>query len=923
MEVCSHFGEQIVTHFIESVIARYPVEVASSQNEGRPLPLDLLKNVLFCLNTFEQHFDVITPFQRLYSFLRSSPSLCPRNDLVEITFPFLVGHPSSPFCRESSSSILNEIAEEKTPESWSILCDLLTIAHRDDPHYLNLSLGDLCFHECMSSDLQGLRKQGVAGLRSLLRNTSLSRGDLDYWNTFISLFETFDEFPVHLVRAVWPRVSPLLHKVGESPREFPQLNGRWMELLFWRGIRHGNPQVRFFVIAQLLSPRESSFSLSSEFVFQKLLPSLNDSSLYRGDRFGVGFLIPAFFLRRHDPAKTLFAQLPAVSNPVAFQFLLGSFDAAALPGKPAVLDDDVNSAGAGGELVSRESIDFALAGERVKWRFLAGEVAGMWETVLGCVRTKISRKSLQKKLEGSLLRVFVERVDDADSRDVVKVLKLFPFGVLMEQRESIFKLLKVERHDGDASQSPSCVSSFLLQADLLLPERNCRRTLEEVRSLHSLLFPPTPVRHPVDTPAVVQHILETKRLEEGDRAMMAMALQDASIDALSLLSPFIDAVTRYVEEGGDPAMMLVSLQVVSITLLVPSFPLPPFSVSTLLKLLDRLLHSSIPSPTRGEAVDQVLAMLHVISAGDSQQQQEATCRSLLQSLAQMLPFADSETALRLFRVMARIPAVSEMKERLRDDATRLLEQLAEWQNSETISFDVTPAFMAALFHPIFFGCENHVSLVLRVFPSISNSFQKSYYFTVFFLHGLSTDVSLLSQYEDVMESLMIMKETKEEIDVVSPPQENYARILTLQWLEDHMSSFPPSSQDSLQHLILRLLARDTVEDPLGNPLDDPQGSQKNSQKNSQTNSQKTSQKISQKTCQQGRQVQNSEENGNRLRIWQALCVLSQLPAISATDAIIAPFRRCFQQPTLRNVRHYMEIFAIQLGVSSLPALSDT
>ena len=170
---------------------------------------------------------------------------------------------------------------------------------------------------------------------------------------------------------------------------------------------------------------------------------------------------------------------------------------------------------------------------------------------------------------------------------------------------------------------------------------------------------------------------------------------------------------------------------------------------------------------------------------------------------------------------------------------------------------------------------------------------------------------------------MIMKETKEEIDVVSPPRENYARILTLQWLEDHMSSFPPSSQDSLQHLILRLLARDTVEDPLGNPLDDPQGSQKNSQKNSQTNSQKNSQKTSQKTCQQGRQVQNSEENGNRLRIWQALCVLSQLPAISATDAIIAPFRRCFQQPTLRNVRHYMEVFAIQLGVSSLPALSDT
>mgnify|MGYP007121624134 CR=1 FL=1 len=106
----------------------------------------------------------------------------------------------------------------------------------------------------------------------------------------------------------------------------------------------------------------------------------------------------------------------------------------------------------------------------------------------------------------------MERVDDADSRDVVKVLKLFPFGILMEQRESIFKLLKVERHDGDASQSPSCVSSFLLQADLLLPERNCRRTLEDVRSLHSILFPPTPVRHPVDTPAVVQHILETKRL---------------------------------------------------------------------------------------------------------------------------------------------------------------------------------------------------------------------------------------------------------------------------------------------------------------------------------------------------------------------------------------------------------------------------
>ena len=211
----------------------------------------------------------------------------------------------------------------------------------------------------------------------------------------------------------------------------------------------------------------------------------------------------------------------------------------------------------------------------------------------------------------------------------------------------------------------------------------------------------------------------------------------------------------------------------------------------------------------------------------------------------------------------------------------ILDRITELVDSIRLSPEQVPLFMAAILHPYHFGLPSHLSLLQRVVADLNSSYQKAFYFTTFFCNAISRDYRLLPAYLHIIQMLVTMKEDKEELSNHATLPKEYSRILVLQLLEripKELLSAMPSLQTAIQQLVLFLLASDH---------------------HSSTRS--------------GHHVQNSEENGMRLRTWQALTILCRhVTQENVNKEMRELFRYRFEELSLKDVRHYMELVGIQL-----------
>ena len=152
------------------------------------------------------------------------------------------------------------------------------------------------------------------------------------------------------------------------------------------------------------------FVMSPAFLLHTLLPCLNNNALFKGDLYGIGYLLTSYLI--HYPCcvpefwtdmLTIIAS--TITNPYALQFLLGSFHENALPPRPYGYEAN----GDPYDLEPRYCIDtyisWAMHYNRVNYLTSAREGGDVIVRVMASVKANVSRKSLQEKLLRALLRV--------------------------------------------------------------------------------------------------------------------------------------------------------------------------------------------------------------------------------------------------------------------------------------------------------------------------------------------------------------------------------------------------------------------------------------------------------------------------------------------------------------------------------------
>ena len=425
----------------------------------------LLRNVSFCYSQWqEEPSKKYIACKQFFLHLKEYPSLCPLQTLVSEIFVLLVKEACNSQSVTEVEKMMQSVFDMGTEESCMTTALMLRCFYANIPQYTSFTLARACIYQSLLSDNQGVRKFGVAALRNVIQNVHENEVfqnefhiNEDIWNTFISIYETFDEFPVHLLKSVWSRIEPLQHYIAsqtESNIQFPQLTEEWMEILYTRGIKHSNPQVRLFVVSMLLevqtNPKTKQitmFSLSPQFLVQTLLPNLNDSMFFKGDRYGIGYLITNYFLHYQGIQTTeLFLDLlsvlrDSITNPLAIQFILGCFDPSALPRAPRDFHDSINAVGTGNECVTQECIQFVMESQRIPLKVTCDQIAGLINSLLICITTKISRKSLQLKLTRVLLTICINSLYDSSLSAVCSIFLGFPWNLILEKRSQIQSLL--------------------------------------------------------------------------------------------------------------------------------------------------------------------------------------------------------------------------------------------------------------------------------------------------------------------------------------------------------------------------------------------------------------------------------------------------------------------------------------------------
>lgn len=157
----------------------------------------------------------------------------------------------------------------------------------------------------------------------------------------------------------------------------------------------------------------------------------------------------------------------------------------------------------------------------------------------------------------------------------------------------------------------------------------------------------------------------------------------------------------------------------------------------------------------------------------------------------------------------------------------------------------------------------------------------SHQFIHYFVSTMTRHPSLLHFFSNELAKLIMFKETREEINSKNIESEHYLRILLLQMIE-HLQTTVSFGviEEVVYSMILQLLTFSIEE----------------------TSS--------------GRHIQNSEDNGVKIRCWQALCVLAKsIPSMTnetKNRQIEELFCKSILQLNLKDIRFYIELFGIRL-----------
>lgn len=604
--MCFQIKRISIESFVEQSATCYLEAAKRAFEQGEALPLAMIRSIAHCCSEWNCKQSGVSSLplyhacRKLFFQMKEIPSLCPLQVVITELFPLLVGASvGNEELIADLEQIMRDVYAMGTEEACMLTAEMISIAFSLIPNYTSFALPHTCILRCLRNDMQGIRKFGVAALRSVIQNVrmntayqSIHHVNEHIWNTYISIYETFDEFPVHLIRDVWSRIHPV-HRYCESlttsagekdgmecqASGFPQLGEEWIEVLFTRGLQHSNPQVRQFVTAMLLTvtPLSSSsssksksnaksnakstpisnpscdhnndhhhhhkekaqvqmFVMTPSFLLNTLLPSLNDSILFKGDRYGVGYLLTDYLL--HYPLQSsafcldlLRALTHVLTNPSAMQFVLGSLEQTALPRPPRLLGDTVNAVGTGSEFVTADCIDRVQTMQRVSWRSSARKLEGVIPSLLAAILSKVSRKSLQMKLMRSLFHLVLSVVTVVEEEEkenllaLASILNAFPFSLLREEIQAVQQCMS------SLPVYPASFFSSLLSSLEIMTSSSTRS------SVGALVVGTMAMQQPMEVQSVLRQFCQ----EQGEQNVHMSCSLLCEVQHLAVALPFIPA----------------------------------------------------------------------------------------------------------------------------------------------------------------------------------------------------------------------------------------------------------------------------------------------------------------------------------------------------------------------------------------------
>ena len=873
----------------------------SSAADSPTLPL--LRNVSFCYSQwYEEPSKKYIACKQFFLRLKDYPSICPLQTLVSEIFVLLVTEARNSQSVAEVEKLMQGVFDMGTEESCMTTALMLRCFYANIPQYTSFELARACIYRSLLSDNQGVRKFGVAALRNVIQNVHENEAfqnefhiNEDIWNTFISIYETFDEFPVHLLKSVWSRIEPLQHYIAsqtESKIQFPQLTEEWMEILYTRGIKHSNPQVRLFVVSMLLEVRTNPktkqitmFSLSPQFLVQTLLPNLNDSMFFKGDRYGIGYLITNYFLH-YQGIQTieLFLALlsvlrDSITNPLAIQFILGCFDVSALPRAPRDFHDSINAVGTGNECVTQECVQFVMESRRTPLKVTCDQIAGLIHSLLICITTKISRKSLQLKLARVLLTICLNSVDDSSLSAVCSIFLGFPWNLILEKRSQIQSLLVTvgmnEDEFPDASASLRVTALVLCVEECVHPTEGKQHLIRVCESFqkqnpttaYQLLHEIRAILPLFDTiPSdFCQHCIDETLLQKEVQSLYErVTFHEATIEVYFASSLNFHSFVNSIRQDLDSTESSRLLFALHALCLADASLLP--EPAQLFQILHRLATMS-----RAQRSDGMRCVWYLLERRESESNDST---QLIEMMEAVLISGERENEKSVFTVLSRLKRVE-----MNPAIDRFLQTLLTIYESFRLTPEIVPIFMAGVLNPCLFGFPSHIILLNRICKDLPSSYQKAALFSSFFCAAIRADFDLLPRYVSIVKFLITMKEEKDELSTVDSTKTHYARIIVLQLLEE----IPPeiTMTEKVKNCLSTLMCDLLKED--------------------------------EQSTRSGQHVQNSEENGNRLRRWQALCVLSKHLPICMTEDLIILYGKRFGELCLKDTRHYVELVGMLLS----------
>ncbi|KAM9955878.1 hypothetical protein ACTFIW_002084 [Dictyostelium discoideum] len=106
------------------------------------------------------------------------------------------------------------------------------------------------------------------------------------WNTFFLIYESLDDFTIHLIQPVWKEIDSLvIGSSSSSPMSSSSKEGldfEWVEILFKRCLNHQNPAVIKVLIIDVLNSKQYIPYLPIEFISGTLIQSISNAALYKG-----------------------------------------------------------------------------------------------------------------------------------------------------------------------------------------------------------------------------------------------------------------------------------------------------------------------------------------------------------------------------------------------------------------------------------------------------------------------------------------------------------------------------------------------------------------------------------------------------------------------------------------------------------------